>query len=586
MLKIRLATESSYRRVLIGLHFAWGIVARAAPGILALDALITVAEALAPLAMLQGTRALLDALAAGRPPWAGLALLTIGEAIPAFGSKVVYGPVGAALTRRIDSALRPRVMAALTTMPWLRLEDPAAQDRFLRIEEGILAVDVALDSGTALVRDIGRCVSAVGFLATVSPWAAVSAAAALVPAVLLRRVAAVEWEAVRLSQIPAQRLANYLFTLLTERNTAAEVRLFGYAGYIRRKWLHIFRQVQRAELREQFRTALRGQLAGVTGTALLLVSAALILGHGGAGAIASGVWALTTAFQQTSDLSYWAGSLTQEGLNAANLAEVLAWGRALRPWFRPRRVTRPSSLHGQMQNISDKLGVVAALRQATFTYPGGSKPAVCDLSVEIRAHERVALVGRNGSGKSTAVKLLLGLLDPDSGDALPARRAGVVLQDFGRYALTVQENVGIGRPSEMHARHRVLDAMHRVGLGIAPEQPLGHYLRNGTEPSGGQWQRLALARALRSGASLLVLDEPTAALDPLAEAGLYQDVARAAEFRTVVLVTHRLAAARVADRIIVFEDGHVVQEGTHATLLADPQGLYSRMWAAQSGWAQ
>ena len=569
-------------RALFGLRFALAVVVRAAPAVVALDALITLAEALAPLCMLQGTRLLLGALAAGRPPWPGLALLAAGECIPAFGSRVLYGPLGAALTRRIEATLRPRLMATLATMPWIRLEAAVARDQLSRADSGSTAVDVAWDSGSAFVRDVGRALSALGFLATVSPWAALCAVAALVPTVLLRRAAAAEWEGVRLAQLPVQRLAGYLFGLLTGRGTAAEVRLFGYAGHIRERWRQAYGRVQGAELDEQARTAWRGQFAALTATGLMLLSAALVPHRGGAAATASGIWALLTAFQQTTDLGYWVGSLAQEGFDAANLAEVLAWGRPLRPWRRPSRVTRGAGLRAGAPEPE----ALAALHSVAFTYPGASRPAVHDLTLQVRGGEHLALVGRNGSGKSTAVKLLLGLLAPDAGTALPARRAGVALQDFGRYALTAAENVALGRPSQMHARTRIAGALAAVGLPLAPEQPLGRHLRGGVEPSGGQWQRLALARALRSGAPLLVLDEPTAALDPLAEARLYEDFARLAASRTVVLVTHRLAAARLAGRILVFEDGRVVQEGTHDGLLADGGGLYARLWAAQSGWAR
>ena len=566
-------------RTVHGLLFALGVVLRAAPSLVAADALIIVAETLAPLALLQGTRQLLDALSARNSPWPGLVLVAIGEAIPAFGSRVLYGPVGQALTRRIEVTLRPRIMTVFATMPWAKLEDPTARDRLDRVEAGILAMDVAWDSAGALVRDVGRGLSALGFLWTVSPWAALCAAVALVPAILLRRAAGVEWEGVRLSQIPAQRLAGYLFGLLTGRGTAAEVRVFGYAAYIRDRWRTAFRAVQAAEIAEQGRTALLGQVAEATGTALLLAAAAVVLLHqGGAGATAAGIWALMSAFQQAGDLSYWVGSVIQEGSNAANLAEVLDWGQPMRSLPRPHRLTRSPGLCVSPRPAAM---VKASLRGVTFTYPGASAPAIRDLTLEIRTGERLAMVGRNGSGKTTAIKLLLGLLRPDAGEATPALRAGVALQHFGRYELTAAENVGLGRPSYMHARSRIAETMARVGLGLTPERRLGRQ-----PPSGGQWQRLALARALQSGAPLLVLDEPTAALDPLAEARLYEDFAKLAVSRTVVLVTHRLAAARFADRIVVFEDGRLVQQGTHEALLGDGDGPYAHMWAAQSGWAQ
>ena len=573
-----------------GLRFAFGVVFRAAPGLLALDGCITLAEALAPLALLEGTRRLLTALTAGQSPWPGLLLLALGEAIPAFGSRVLYGPIGTALSHRLEAELRPRVLAALATMPWARIEDPRAQDQLARVDDGIAAVDVAHDSASAFVRDVGRVLSTLGFLTIVSRWAALCAAAGLVPVVVLQRRTAAAWEGVRLAQLPARRRAGYLFGLLAGGGNPAEVRVFGYAAYVRKRWRAAFSGVQGAELRQQARTALREQIAGVFGTALILAAAALVLvRHGGAGTTASGLWALLTVFQQTSALGFWVASLSEQDASAANLARVLSWGRPLRPWPRPRRLrrgARGARTPALPQPAPTADGPLAALRAVTFTYPGGSTPAVRDLSLAVRVGECLALVGPNGSGKSTAVKLLLGLLLPDAGEAVVARRAAVAFQDFGRYALTAADNVGLGRPSQMSSRPRAASALAVVGLALAPAQPLGQRLRGGVTPSGGQWQRLALARALRSGAPLLVLDEPTAALDPLAESRLYADFRRLAAGRAVLLVTHRLAAARIADRIAVFADGSVMQSGSHADLLADGDGLYARMWTAQSGWAQ
>jgi ATP-binding cassette subfamily B protein len=580
-----LSAPLATRRIFAGLAFALGVAVRSGPGLVAISALLMLAEVLSPLATLQGTRIVLEALGRGGPPWPGLYLLAAGEAVAALGSRVAYGPVGEAMTRRIESALRPRLLAALATMPWARLEDPGCRDRLQLADEGILAVDVAWDSGGALVRDVGRTLSALAFLFSLSPLAALLAAAALGPEMLLRRAAAVEWEGLRLAALPAGREAGYLFGLLSGAAAAAELRLFRWAAYIRGRWLAAFRRAAKAELGEQVRTAARAQLAGLVGTAAMVAaSALLLLGHGGPGATASGLLALMAAFGQTQDLGYWVGSLAEEGQKAASLREVLSWGRDLPPWRRPRRLRRGAGLQSR-QPVS-RPGPAAALRDVTFTYPGAAAPAVRDLTLEVRPGERLALVGRNGSGKSTAVKLLLGLLAPDAGTALPAERAGAALQDFPRYSLTVAESVGLGRPSQMHASARIASCLARVGLNLPLQSPVGPNLRGGLIPSGGQWQRLALARALRSGAPLLVLDEPAAALDPLAEARLYADFARLTAGQTVVLVTHRLAAARLADRIAVFDSGRVVQSGTHGELLADPAGLYARMWAAQGGWAQ
>ncbi len=574
------------RHALPGIGFAIRTVVAIAPDLLLAEAAITVAEVLAPLALLAGMRLLLTALSAGDPPWPGLVLVAVGEGIPAFGSRVVYGPVGARLSWRITQTLGPRVAAVLATMPWVRLQDPAAKDRLDLVPDGILAVELIWDSGTALVRDAGRSAAALWFLSTIHWPAAALALAALVPTVALRRRAALEWESVRLSETPERRRAGYLAGLLTGRAAAAEVRLFGYGRYIQRLWGQALRDLWRAESAEQARTGLRALAAEVVTTGLTLAAAVDVLFVGGAARTGSGLLALLTAFQQTQGISYWVGSLTQENRTAGNLVEVLGWGRSLRPWPSGRRLRRRTGGRGALGGGgSATLAPLAAWCGVTFTYPGGSQPAVHDLTLEVQPGERLALVGPNGSGKTTAVRLLLGLLSPAAGSIVRPRRVGVAFQGYGRYALTVAENVGIGRPGAMHARARVQAALDRVEVACAPEQPLGQFLRAGVEPSGGQWQRMALARALYGGAPLLILDEPASGLDPLAESRLYADFVRVAAGRTVVLVAHRLAAARLADRIAVFDGGRLAELGTHASLLAQ-EGLYARMWAAQSGWVR
>jgi ABC-type multidrug transport system fused ATPase/permease subunit len=571
----------------VGIRFAVRTVLAAAPVLAAFDLGITVVEWAAPLVLLLGLRLLLSALATGHPPWPGVVLVAIGEAIPAFGSRALYGPIGAALDWRIESVVGARVSAALATMPWLRLQDPTARDQLERLGAGAGAVTVIWDSGTALLRDCGRGLAAIVFLFLLQWPAAVLALVALAPAVALRRRAALEWDRVRVAETPERRRSGYLAGLLTGRAAAAEVRVFSYAPYILRLWREAQLGVQRVENAAHVRTARQALAADVATTALMAAAAAAVLTTGAAARAGSGLVALLTAFQQTRDLSYWVGSLTEENATAANLAEVLAWGSPLRPWPSGKRLRRRAGLRPAPSRAAalPVEGPVAAWRDATFRYRDAPYPAVHALTLEVRAGERLALVGPNGSGKTTAIHLLLGLLDPESGSVTRPARVGVVLQSDHHFALTAGENVGLGRPAAMHARTRTGGVLGRVGVDLSPDQPLGRYLRAGVEPSGGQWQRLALARALYSGSPLLILDEPTSGLDPLAEAWLYADFAQLAGDKTVIVVTHRLAAARFADRIAVFDQGRVVEMGAHATLLAQG-GLYARMWAAQSGWAR
>jgi ABC-type multidrug transport system fused ATPase/permease subunit len=238
--------------------------------------------------------------------------------------------------------------------------------------------------------------------------------------------------------------------------------------------------------------------------------------------------------------------------------------------------------------------------RVTFTYPGSSRPVIDDVSLTIRAGETIALVGENGAGKTTLVKLMLGLYTPDRGRVLldgvdiatldPGQlrqRLSGVFQHFVRYPLSAAENVTLGAIADLGRVHKALElaGIHET-VGRLPDGPdtvLSPDL-GGVDLSGGQWQRIAIARAGLRDASVLCLDEPTAALDPLAEVAIYKRFAELSRDRTTILVSHRLGMARLADRIVVLEHGRVIEQGTHDSLVTRRGTEYGRMWNAQARW--
>ncbi len=253
------------------------------------------------------------------------------------------------------------------------------------------------------------------------------------------------------------------------------------------------------------------------------------------------------------------------------------------------------------QDRSTPLEIV--FKHVSFTYPGSEREILKDINLTIRQGEKIAVVGENGSGKSTFVSLLAGLYMPTKGEILVngkkmqdmlgyvRNKISCTTQEFFHLEGTVEDNVRIGDFEHAHNEEEIREALKKADLLEEVDKLeqkektyLGNLVEGGTDLSGGQWQKLAMARNLiKTGAQLMIMDEPTAALDPNAETKLYQNFAELTEDKSVLLISHRLGAARLTDRVLVFHDGSIVEDGSHDSLLSK-NGLYTKMYNAQSQW--
>jgi ATP-binding cassette subfamily B protein len=255
-----------------------------------------------------------------------------------------------------------------------------------------------------------------------------------------------------------------------------------------------------------------------------------------------------------------------------------------------------------MPAVLDREPQCVEFRGVSFAYPGTDRAILSDLSLRLHAKRHYAFVGVNGAGKTTITKLLTGLYDNYTGDILIDGRSlrefaqselkamfSIVYQDFAKYQIRLADSVGLGNVNGADERE-IVEALEILSVGGAvsklPEgihTPIGKIKEGGVDLSGGEWQRIAIARSLISGAPVHILDEPTAALDPIAESEVYRLFSKISAGKSTVFITHRLGAARLADEIFVIADGRVAESGPHGALM-EMGGIYAEMFEAQRGW--
>jgi ATP-binding cassette, subfamily B, bacterial len=389
------------------------------------------------------------------------------------------------------------------------------------------------------------------------------------------------------------RRREYWRSLLTQRGPAAEVRLFGLDGYIVAAW----RRLTEPALAETAAARRRHTAVGLWITVAMTVTysaVALVLilvaarGRLSAGALVAYLYLLEEYLVQLVNVSWRVRGLQQFLVELRHVPRFLALPGEERQTGRPAPAIVTDGL--RFEGVS-------------FTYPGAERSALSGIDLHLRPGERVAVVGENGAGKSTLARLLLGLHEPNAGritvasvnlrDIAPAAwrvRVGAVFQEFVRYSFTARENIGFGRLEKLEDREAIREAARLSGaaavieaLPEGYETLLGKEFAGGRDLSQGQWQKLAIARAYFRDAELLVLDEPASALDALAEREVYRQFLAVSAGKSVLLISHRLGSARLADRILFLHEGRIVEEGTHDALIA-AAGRYAALYAMQAEW--
>ena len=484
-----------------------------------------------------------------------------------------------------------KVMAASGAVDLVEFEDSTFYDRLQRAAAGAQMRPWML--ATHLLMMVASSLGSIGIgvaLAALSPLLLVLGLASAVPVWFATARNAQSGFRVMVQNTPDDRERGYLRSLLTGRDAAKEVRAFGLVGFLRQRHDSASQRIierHSREARHQLRRTLAGRFGGgtataVTGGALLWL---LVTGRLPIAAAITAAIGIQELRKRTAALATSGAGIFENGLYLYDYAAFVDM----------------VSIEGK-DHDRGTLPPFEVLRaeEVTFRYPGSAVAAVDAVDVEIRAGEVVAFVGENGSGKTTLAKLLCGLYEPTSGrirwDAVSVagfpeqmrEHVAVIFQDFVRYAFTARENIALGRHEHLQDEDRLRLAAQLAGvddiferLPRGWETVLGPQFAGGQDLSGGQWQRVALARAFFRDAPFLVLDEPTAALDPRAEFRLFERLRDAARGRAVLLITHRFTNVRMADRIYVLHDGRVAESGTHEELLATG-GRYAQLFSLQA----
>jgi ATP-binding cassette subfamily B protein len=427
-------------------------------------------------------------------------------------------------------------------------------------------------------------------LASTNKWIIVVALAASVPALVTQLWSARQWYRVEVENVWLARLRYYISNVIQSKSAAAEIRAF-QAERVLEDWsfgaLEIMQKSQGAARR---RRSVLGLVASTAGGVVMACGAILSISASHGSTMANvittviGLAQLKVIFSQ---MFAKISSLADASLYLQNIRTLEEMSAGLRSID-----TSSSPEDGEGLNSIRLSGV-------GYRYPGATRSAVSDISFSLGNGELIAVVGRNGSGKTTLAKIMAGLLEPTSGSITwndkeysqvgEAVRAGVTMQfqESEKWCFTVRENIWLGDVTREEMPDRVLSSVQSAGLeelvrslpdGI--ETRLGKELGPGSDLSGGQWQRLAMARCFYRDSHLVILDEPTSSFDAIAEANFLRSIRELLKGRAGILITHRFSSLRQADKIIVLDDGRIVEEGRHEQL-AESGGIYSDLYRKQ-----
>jgi len=486
-----------------------------------------------------------------------------------------------------------RVMNHAASLDLIAYEDPVFYDRLERAR--VQATDrlVMIQAIGRLVQQSITTITLSVSIMLFSPWLMLLLVAGVLPAFLGESHFAFLGYAKNFRQTPMRRQLDYLRILGGSKEAAKELKLFGLRNFLAERFTRLSDAIYDENVALNRRKLIAGAALSMLGTAGYYSAYVYVIWRTASGSLSIGSMTfLTLAIQQaSSNIEQIFSTIAGIGDQALFLTDLLAFFE-----MKPTIQSKPNALPAPRPIVR---GV--EFRNVSFSYPGNSRRVLDNINFVLHTGERLALIGENGQGKTTIVKLITRLYDPTEGQILLDgvdlreydledlhREIGVIFQDFMRYEMTALENIAVGRVEAIGdldllksaARKSMADqTIERLPLGY--DQMLGRRFEQGVDLSGGEWQKVALARAYLRDAQLLILDEPTAALDARSEFEVFRRFAELTTGKMALFISHRFSTVRSADRILVLENGRIAEEGTHAQL-SSLGGRYAEMFEMQA----
>jgi len=576
------------------------IVWESGPAVVIFGLLFRLIGSVLPIALLWITKLIIDGIVTAvshhQPVSPRFWWLVAGE----FGVAIVAGVLTRAIdfldalladkyTRHVSIA----VMRHASELDLTAYEDPVFYDRLERAR-------VQATDRLAMIQSIGRLiqqsVTAVTMSVSIvvySPWLLLLLIAGVLPAFLGESHFAFLGYAKNFRQTPIKRQLDYLRILGGSKEAAKELKLFGLSRYLTERFASLSDVIYSQDVALARRRLAAGSWFSVVGTLGYYSAYAWVIWRTLAGALSIGtLYFLASAIQQASlNIQQVFSTLAGIADQALFLTDLLAFF-GMQPTIRskPNALPAPRPIRRGFE-----------FRNVSFRYPGTDRLVLRGLNFHLHPRERVALIGENGEGKTTIVKLLTRLYDPSEGEILLDgidlreydledlyREIGVIFQDFMRYEMTAGQNIASGRIEDLGNLPLLEESARKSGADQVIErlpggydQMLGRRFEGGVDLSGGEWQKLALARAYLRDSQVLILDEPTAALDARSEYEVFRRFAELTRGKMALFISHRFSTVRMADRIVVLEDGKIAEEGTHEQL-SNLGGRYAEMFELQA----